>query len=140
MKITNNFLDKNYEEKQKALNEFFLYNINLSTKDIVFNLIYGNNLLFIPNKYIEDSVNNEADKLIYKLFSPRNRDINGNEQNTDVKDYLQFLYYKNSLPLTINFTFDIIMVCIANKKLSYTKLSKHLKHEFIFWSRVECQS
>lgn len=132
LKIFNTIQYNNYAEKQKALNELFLFIIDSSTKDIVFNLIFGHNLLFIPNQYIEEFVNTNADKWVFKLFSLRSRDLNGNEQNTEVKDYLRFLIFSNSLPTTISFVFDIIFTCIANKKLSYSKLAKHLNTNVVF--------
>lgn len=117
---------ENIEELQQLLNSFFLGIINSSTDLIVLELIFGNNLLFIPDDYIEKYVEESKNNYTLKFFKPIRIDINSNEKEIEEKEFLRFQFYSTTLSRTIEFTFDIIMACIENRKLSYNKIANVL--------------
>lgn len=117
---------ENIEEFQQLLNNLFFGIINSSTQLIVLELILGNSLLFIPDDYLEKYVEENKNNYALKFFKPIKIDINNNEKEIEEKELLKFQFYSIALSRTIKFTFDIIMACIENKKLTYYKIANVL--------------
>lgn len=121
---------KNYDQMCKLLDEVFLSIISSSFKSIVFELILGRSLMFIPDSYIEKYAEENKNSLTYQLFTQTVIDINNNDKHVDIKERLRSEYYMMTLSETLNFTFRIIMASIENRKLSYKKVATVLDKTF----------
>lgn len=126
LKIKSTVKTENEEELQKMLEKLFFSIVSSSTKQIIYQLILGNNLMFLHDEQLEEHANHNKDNVVYQSFKPKRIDANNNEKDVEVKEYLRFQLYSLSLSKTINFAFDIIMASVANKKLSYNKVAKML--------------
>jgi hypothetical protein len=132
LKINSLGKTKKETEKQTIVEKWFFSIISSSTKQIILHLIIGDNLMFITDEYLEKYAEKNKNNIIYKFFPPKWIDINNNVNEVDVKENLKFQFYSSSLLKTIDFVSKIIMISIANKKLSYKKLSKFLHNDFYF--------
>lgn len=117
---------ENPEESKRLINELFFSITNSLSQTIVLELILGNKLLFIPDDYLERYAEENKNNYALEFFKPIKIDINNNEKGIEEKEFLRFQFYSLALSRTIEFTFDIIMACIENKKLSYNKVANIL--------------
>lgn len=132
LKIQSTIKTENEEQKQKILAQLFFSIVNSSTKKIIYQFVLGNNLMFIPDEYLEKEAEQNKNNITYQFFKPKLKDINNNEKHLEVKEYLRFEYYSLNLLETIKFAFDIIMASVANKKLSYNKVANILSSNLFF--------
>lgn len=123
---------ENNEEKQRIYQDLFFSTINSSKKDLLYKLIFGNNLLFIPDEYLEKYVEENKDKFIYQLFKVNHIDINNNEKVVKSKEHLKFEAYSHSLSNTVHFYYDVIMTSFESKKISYNQVEKELSSNLFF--------
>jgi hypothetical protein len=130
LKIKSTVKTENEGELQKMLEKLFFSIVSSSTKRIIYQLILGNNLMFLRDEQLEEYANHNKDKVGSQLFKPKRIDANNNVKDVEVKEHLRFQLYSLSLSKTINFASDIIMTSFANKKLSYNKVAKILCGNF----------
>ncbi|MGV3586871.1 MAG: DUF4209 domain-containing protein [Adhaeribacter sp.] len=136
-KVQVNVKIKNKEEKQKVLDELFFSIVNTSTEEICNQLIFGNKLLLIPDEYLEKHAKEYNDGILFQSLTPSSIDINNNEKNENVKEYLRFNLYKESIQITSNFTFHVIMECFSKNRISYNKIAKELCNNTYFGKEIK---
>jgi len=132
LKIKSTVKSRNGAELQRMVAELFFSIVNSSTRQIIYQLIFGDNLFFIPDVYLDKNVDENKNNIIYQLFNPVWIDLNNNKRNVEVKDHLRFQMYSISLSKTIDFTSDIIFTSFVNKKLSYNKVARVLSRNEFF--------
>lgn len=123
---------ENSEEKKRIYEELFFSIINSSTKNILYQLILGNNLMFIPDEYLEKYAEENKNNYIYKFFKLNRIDINNNEKDIEAKEHLRFQLYSLSLSDVLLFYYNVIMKSFAIKKFSYNKVAKELSSNLFF--------
>lgn len=132
LKITSHIEHKKEDDFTQLLNNHFESIVNESTPLIVFDLCLGDKLLFIPNVKLDEFAKNHADKPLYQCFSPSHVDININNQKVEALEHCKFQIYGISVQNQLQFVIDIILHCIASKKLSYIKVANVLNKMTFF--------
>jgi hypothetical protein len=127
----------NEEDKQKLLKDVFLSIVNSSPKSIIYQCIFGNNLIFIPDEYLEKHVEQRKNSLTFQFLKPNRIDINNNERNEDAERNLRFILYSEFLQMPINLIFNVIMESFATKKLSYNKIARLLCKNTFFGKELK---
>ncbi|WP_419801597.1 DUF4209 domain-containing protein [Mucilaginibacter sp.] len=122
----------NSDEKKRIYEELFFSIINSSTKNILYQLILGNNLMFIPDEYLEKYAEENKNNFMYQYFKLNRIDINNNEKDVEIKEHLKFEAYSLYLSNTLYFYYDVIMTSFECKKLSYNKVAKELSINLFF--------
>jgi len=139
LKIQSNIKLENEEQKRKILTQLFFSIVNSTTKKIIYQFILGNNLMFIPDEYLEKYAKQNKDNITFQFLKPKQIDINNNEKYLDVKEHLRFECFSFNLSDTINFAFEIIMLSVANKKFSYNNIAKVLSSNLFFGQELSIQ-
>lgn len=126
---------KNYGEMVQSIDDMLNSITSSSTKPIIAELIYGRNLLFIPDELLNQSVKDRHSALDPYL-KPVWNDLNNNQKGSEPQDDYKFRLYKQSLNLSLNFATEIILVSLQNKRLSLSKLSKTLMTSTFFGQEI----
>lgn len=125
LKITNTIEASNTAELQKVLDELFIAIVRSPTRQIIAELISGNNLLFIPHQLL-DKYKLEKKEEGPGIFRSVLHDINNNHREIDKEEHFAYTVYSACLSRTISFATDIIMTSLMEKKLSYKKTERLL--------------
>jgi len=123
---------ENEEEKQKMLEEVFYSIIDSSTQNIIYQLVFGNKLLFISDESLEKHADENKNRILFQEFDLSCIDLNNNEKSEKVRDFLRFELYYKCLPIPVNLAFNIIITSSEAKKLSYKNMAKVLCSDLFF--------
>ena len=123
-------------ECAQIINNLFKEVTSYTSVIIMINLITCKNALFVPNKNLEEYLNNRPASFAEDCFDIVYEDINCNHKEVDKRESHKFEFYNISMKQNLEFIFNLIVDSINNKKLSYRLLYKLLKTKTLFGSEL----
>lgn len=121
----------NDELNEQKLWEAIAFISNQQPNQIIVNLISGDILPLYSNEVLEEYVEKNKNNMMLKMMKPSSHDINNNQQDTLIPDYLKYNLYAERIPVTALMVHQVILSAILNKKLSYNKCAKILSSNLL---------
>lgn len=117
------------QRDSNLIKEYFQEISKLNSNDYLVYLIMGDQLVFLPNEYLEKQP--ETEYLYKKMTKQVIADIKGNERPAD-KDWDKFMMYQISVNNGIGWLISTIIEAHKQKKISYAKTKCFLQKQTLF--------
>lgn len=121
----------NDELNEQKFWEAIAFISNQQPNQIIVNLISGDILPLYSNEVLEEYVEKNKNNMMLKMMKPSSHDINNNQQDTLIPDYLKYNLYAERIPVAALMFHQVILNAILNKKLSYNKFAKILSSNLL---------